>query len=273
MVDPDNNIGNRTRWDIANEAVSTVLTNFDSSIRFGLMLFPSDRQGCDMSFTCQHGAVFIDPQPDNGNQITSFLGATSTCGRICTPIAETLNQLPSYMDRPAYPGLKDASRENYVLLITDGEHCTTCWGDPTDIVRDLRNESPEIKTFVVGFGTDVAGSEQLNMMADAGGTARPGEPRYYQAESAQDLDEALAIISGAVLSCDYALTEVPPNSDELSVYFNNTEVARNAADGWEYNPANNHIVFSGNACTELQSGQVTDLKIIFGCPDDIIIVD
>ncbi|MCG8424329.1 MAG: VWA domain-containing protein [Proteobacteria bacterium] len=276
MINPDNNIGGQTRWAIAHDAIDKVLTNFETSIRFGLMVFPYDQQDCTKATRphdlCHPGAVFEDPQLENQERVTTFLGGTTTCN-ICTPIAGSLNELLPNMGNPAYPGLSDTSRSNYVLLISDGEQCLSCDGDPAEKVQNLRERSPEIKTFVVGFGEDVRGSDQLNAMAENGGTARPGDTKYYQAESAEDLDAALEAISGAVLSCDYELSKVPPDSNELSVYFNNVQVARSASNGWEYNADNNHVVFSGSVCTELQSGRVTDLKIIFGCPDDIIIVD
>ena len=148
-----------------------------------------------------------------------------------------------------------------------------------DAVAALRDESPEIKTYIVGFGESLAGSQQLNAMAEAGGTARtpadpddPTSPVYYEARSSADLDMMLDLIAGSVLSCNYQLAQEPPDSNDLSVFLDNTPLPRGDADGWDYHADNNQIIFSGAACTQLQSGNV-NLKIIFGCPDLIVPVE
>jgi hypothetical protein len=155
-------------------------------------------------------------------------------------------------------------RPNYVLLITDGQ--STC-DDPAPMVASLRLEEPEIKTFVVGFGDGVDPGE-LEDMAEAGGTALGGDTKYYQADDAQALGQAFADIAGNVLSCSYLLDQVPPDPDDLYVYVDAVLVLRDQthANGWDYDPLTNQINFYGPTCSQLQSGTVQGLEIIFGCP-------
>jgi len=250
-------ISGGTKWQVAQQAISDLLMAYGDQILFGLMLYPGLDQACDTGMDCGPGNVFIDVGPDTAADIDMFLGNASTC-RFGTPTAENLDTLPSY------PGLEDTERANYVLLVTDGQ--STC-NDPIPSVTALRNETPEIKTFVVGFGSGVDPTE-LSAMATAGGTARATDPVYYQADSAADLQAAFTAIAGNVLSCSYTLSDVPPDPDLLFIYFDGTAISRDPthADGWDYDPATNQITFYGAACDSLRSGAVTDLVISYGCP-------
>jgi hypothetical protein len=160
--------------------------------------------------------------------------------------------------------LQDATRNNYILLVTDGE--ANC-DDPVPVVETFAARNPPTPTFVVGFG-DGVDPEQLEDMATAGGTALAGNPNYYQADNAAGLQQALDDIVGEVLSCDYDIPTAPDDPDRLSVYFDGIRVPRDptGATGWEYNAANARLTFAGNACAALQSGAVNDLSIVYGCP-------
>jgi hypothetical protein len=120
---------------------------------------------------------------------------------------------------------------------------------------------------VVGFGSAVDPVE-LAAMANAGGTARTASPVYYQADSAQSLATAFGTIAGSVLSCTYTLSDVPPDPSMLYVFFGATAVQRDTShgNGWDYNTGTRQLEFYGAACTSLQSGQVGNLVISYGCP-------
>ena len=253
----NDNIGGGTKWEIAQQAISTLVATHGDSVRFGLMLYPGTNQSGSQGADCGPGAVFIDPAPATASAIDSFLAGAGTTG-FGTPTAEALDILPGYA------GLEDTSRANYVLLITDGQ--STC-DDPVPSVTALRNEVPEIKTFVVGFGSGVDPNE-LNDMATAGGTAKAQTPYYYQADDASSLDAAFASIAGSVLSCSYTLSDVPPDPNLLFIYIDGVQVPQdpNHADGWDYDPATNQITFYGSYCDTLQSGGAGSLIISYGCP-------
>jgi hypothetical protein len=42
------------------------------------------------------------------------------------------------------------------------------------------------------------------------------------------------------------------------------------ADGWDYFPDGDTITFFGAACTELQSGSVAEVKVLYGCPGPVV---
>ena len=250
--------GGETKWNIARNAIYNLFSTYAGQIHFGLSLFPGTDQRCNQGMRCGPGAINVSIAEGSEPTISDFLMSAGTCS-FGTPIAEELTGLLGYA------GLQDTTRTNYVLLVTDG--MATC-DDPVPQVAALRAQTPEVKTFVVGFG-DGVDPAQLTDMAEAGGTARAGTPAYYQADDAALLRAAFASIAGSVLSCEYALSEVPPDPDQLYVYFDGAAVARDPthAGGWDHRTGTNRLTFYGSACDELTSGRVTQLVIIYGCPD------
>lgn len=247
-----------SKWEIAQEALGTVVTTHDGNVRFGLALYPGLDPDCDKGMGCAPGAIFVDVGPATGKSIIEVLSDAKTCD-LGTPTAEELEVLQDY------PGLEALDRPNFVLLVTDGQ--STC-ADPVEMVAALRAQVPPIDTFVVGFGGDVD-PDELNHMAEAGGTALMGDPKYYQADDAQALVDAFDEIAGSVLSCSYVLELVPPDPDELYVYINGMKIPRDPLhmDGWDYDPNTNQVNLYGSACEFLQSGDAMDLQIVFGCPE------
>jgi hypothetical protein len=115
-------------------------------------------------------------------------------------------------------------RSNYVILVTDGEangpgdtSCgsTSCATNPTSCscasTKAAYNlyHTLGVKTFVVGFGSDVAGSTSVDNIAKAGGSALKSDGHY--AYYAADEDALTAALQNAVylaVQGDYATT--PP---------------------------------------------------------------
>ena len=63
----------------------------------------------------------------------------------------------------------------------------------------------------------------------------------------------------------------PPDPSKLYVYENQVLVTRDSThtNGWDFDSATNQVTFYGAACPQLQSGAVSDLTIVYGCPLDI----
>jgi hypothetical protein len=246
-----------TKWTVALSAISNLLTMYDGQIRFGLMLFPGTNQDCSAGMSCGPGTVFVNPAPSNRSAVNTFLMGAHTC-MFGTPTAEALTTLE------AYTGLQDAMRANYILLITDGQ--STCM-DPVPVVTALRMHTPSIRTFAIGFGSQVDPTQLANI-ATAGGTARSATPVYYQADDPTSLASAFSTIAGSVLSCTYTLSQIPPDPSMLYVFFGTTAVPRDSAhaNGWDYNSTTHQLDFYGAACNTLHGGGVGNLVISYGCP-------
>jgi len=250
----DDPVAGQRKWDTAVSAVESLLAQHGDEIRFGLMLYPYGRNSCGA------GSVRVNVDDGTASDIVAALRASGPSGN--TPIGATLDAAFDYAP------LEDVTRSNYVLLLTDGEE--TCEGDGEAAAAALRAKTPEVKTFVVGFGGGVD-ARVLNAMAEAGGTALQGSTKYYQADDAASLASAFADIGGAVLSCSYALSGTPDNAGSIFVYFDGERVPLDAshASGWDYDADTNQVTFYGSACQGLRDGTVKDLVIVNGCSIEI----
>lgn len=191
-------------------AMGDFLTNFGSTARFGLSVFPQSAKGSAAPSACVAGVLWEEVATSNDVETelqehadlirSQIQGIVPNGG---TPIASTLQQLADN------PGLNQADgRDAFILLLTDGlpncndglnqNTCTCvdlnpntgrpwspCFPDARNCMDDdrvvqtiqvLRDKN--IKTIVVAFGADV-GNElalgPLNAMAEAGGFARSCE--------------------------------------------------------------------------------------------------
>jgi len=171
----DDSISGGRKWDIEKNAIQTILNSFSNSIRFGLSLFP-------WTVECNVGQVLVNVGDNTASQIMNTLSQNGPNG--ATPLASSLKAMNNYS------GIHDPNRRNFILLTTDG--MDTCSGDPTgepvQAVRELYNSG--VGVFVVGFGSGVD-ANTLSNMATAGGYPRAGNPKYYQCDNAQELNQAL----------------------------------------------------------------------------------
>lgn len=189
-------VGAKSKWSIATEALTTVLTTYQQTIDFGLMIFPDPNQ-------CSPGKVLVPVGPNNASAILGKLGVAPPQYGNYTPMAQTLDVAA------VTPGLQDPGYSNHVLLITDGyQYCYPYDAStrflPVNAVGKIT--AMGIKTHVVGFG-DAVDALVLNKMAAAannkiapgcdvtGTDPKSGNNCYYQANSPQQLLDALKKIA------------------------------------------------------------------------------
>lgn len=179
--------GGTTRWDVAKSAVRAVLTKYTAKLPLGMTIFP--RSGCDSQ-------VVTEPVYGSQASIEAAMNASGPSGSTPSGTAMQDVQLVS--------ALSDPKRAQYIILITDGgPGCAggidTCAGTVNEITK-ARMRSPSISTFVVGFGGGLAASESacLTQMAVAGGKPTASVEKYYKANTADDLNNALAEIMKVV---------------------------------------------------------------------------
>lgn len=177
-----------SRWDLAVDAFNELANTYEGQLPIGLSVFANDG-------SCEGGRLIIPP-------------AYATAGRIrqaiiqfgpfsATPTSPTIENLRKE------PALRDPARQQYMLLLTDGEpNCAADEPQTTyDALTAARLQSPSIKTFVVGFGNlPPEAAEAMDKMAEAGGTALTGAPhKYYTAEDLPALKAALMKILATVM--------------------------------------------------------------------------
>lgn len=258
--------GTESKWKVAVDALVKLTTNNTDKIRFGLSLFP-DTTG----EKCAQDAIAIPVGPGNESAIQTLLTNALDTADDNWPDGPCVTNIDTAMEQAAaHPPLKDQTRDNFALLITDGKQagCDEAGGDDgtTQIITDmLQNDS--IATFVVGFG-DGVDPNQLNIFADAGGvpTSDPNT-RFYDAADQASLDQALAAIAKKAFGCVLTLEQVPETVTSIYVFFDDQEVPRDPShqNGWDYDPNTNKLTFYGQACQDLQDSKVKDLDIVYGC--------
>lgn len=174
-----------------------------------------------------------------------------------TPIAGSLNTAWNYYAGSGFTTpIQQLCQRSYVILITDGEE--TCGGAPVTAARNLRSSaagtlpdpgtftyngnSYDIKTYVIGFGSDTEGSPTLNSMARAGGTAKNalGAPDLtngtaYSAADFTQLKQALRTVINAIRADNLTATApvIMPRMDSNSRYFYMTKFRPKDVYQWE----------------------------------------
>jgi hypothetical protein len=130
-------------------------------------------------------------------------------------------------------------------------------------------EAQHIPTYVIGLPGSAAYSSVLDQFATAGGTARSTEPFYYDVTTTDSaaLETALAQIAAKITAtCSFPLSPPPQDPAKINVYFDNSVVPKDPANGWTYDNGTATLTLVGLACNEILSGEVLNLRVIAGCP-------
>jgi hypothetical protein len=130
-------------------------------------------------------------------------------------------------------------------------------------VQDLADAG--IQTFVIGMPGSEPYEDLLNGMAELGGTAREGTPKYYSVADTEALKAALGKIAASVaISCEVPLDYDPPDPDYVNVFFDGVVVPYDPEQGWEWKE-DGVVAVRGVACDQLMSGDVVELQVFAGC--------
>jgi hypothetical protein len=165
-----------SKWAIAVGAIEAFTGALDTTVRFGLELFPrlpapgvcvtlGERIGGTTASNdqCEEGEVLVPPGLGTSGAIDAAIDVETT--ELCrsTPIGAGLDTALTGLMSVAVAG-----REQYVVLITDGQD--TC-ENPLPFVDALT--AAGIGTYVIGFDASGSGVDRptLNDAACAGGTA------------------------------------------------------------------------------------------------------
>jgi hypothetical protein len=285
--------GTPTKYDQTATAIKNAVTSAAAAqIYWGLIFFPSDG-------SCGIGsAPDVDIGPDGASQIPGVLTGNGPNGS--TPAHKAIDlAIQSY-------NLITDDRAHFILLATDGmpncegdpvtlpTYCSVdadcnnpdlyceptgmpppypaglCMPKPKDLAINeitLANEGYGIKTYVVGMDIDTGVADTLNRMAEAGGTARSGDTKYYPVSDQASLEQTLTNITMQIISCTFALDQQPPaDPSYIGVSVDGTPVPRDPTqtNGWDVSFEQNTITFYGDACATLQSNPAA-VSVTFAC--------
>ncbi|MCA9625101.1 MAG: VWA domain-containing protein, partial [Myxococcales bacterium] len=286
MSDPGATMG-LTKWDELNAATDTALTQYESTIDFGLMMYPTGDE-------CATEGPQVLFGPKNKTPIVGALQGTVPAGG--TPTAAALNNAAASLT-----ALGDPEAPKFVILATDGgpncnyfldasndcsctyaqaPYCCTsypfscvfgssCLDDQgtLDVIASLGTQG--IGTFVIGLPGTTEYEGLLNAMAIAGGHPQMGGTTdYYAVTDQSSLLTALQTIAVSVISCQIHLDMAPQVPDGVSVFIDGQEVPRDKTktNGWDYTDDTYlTIELYGMACNELQNGDEHQLTATFEC--------
>ncbi len=124
-----------------------------------------------------------------------------------------------------------------------------------------------IPVYVVGVPGSAPYASLLDELAQAGGTARSTEPRYYAVNTSDQADFTAAIFSIAATitgSCTLTLDQVPPDPMAVNVFLGGQALPQMGADGWTLSGLT--VTILGQSCQAIQTGAVLDVRVVAGCP-------
>lgn len=272
-------------------------------VDIGAALFPDriDTSGCGAGrevFPVGKG----DPKPlsdatPQGPRTLSFAAALRTAPSGGTPTSATLSKLT--------PSLLNLGRKTFVLLATDGgpncnvtascdastclpniegaEGCTpafnccapsksfpdagaNCLDSDASVAAVKTLAAAGVKTLVVGIPGSGPYASLLDEMALAGGVPRQATPRYYAVDQLDSLADVLTQVTAEVLvSCDLTLAKPAEHPELTNVYLDGKILPQDEANGWTFS-AGDGVTLHGSSCNDLESGAVTNIQVVVGCP-------
>lgn len=271
--------GQLSRWDVLRDGLQRVVLPFDTQIAIGAKFYPEPPpRNPTAEEACQTDqGVGFPPTRGNFRQILDVFATSEPRGG--TPTAEALRTAASFLTQQrgvartlvlATDGAPNCNREldPDVCVCTTTTSCRTrpdqgrysCLDDvrAVDQVRRIAQEQ-SIPVYVIGIGgTDSPQFVQvLDRMAVAGGRPRPTAPRFYNVQSAGDLNDALENIRDSVAGCTYLTPSSPVDPDAISVQLDGKTIPRDTTrtNGWDWvDQAYGTIAFFGDACTIASAG-------------------
>ncbi|HKP55701.1 MAG TPA: vWA domain-containing protein [Polyangiales bacterium] len=266
---PDGASDSTPKWDLVVPAVNQVIQATDTTISWGLKVFP-EGEGDECIATSVTNHIDVELAAMNAAKVTGAVMATTPKGN-GTPTGDAVLQGLKYLQ-----SLTDKNPK-YILLATDGE--PSC-PKPSDSARPHAVQSiamaasAGIHTFVLGVATTKkSATSVLNDMAVAGMEPRADDPnplasRYYLANTKDQLASALQQITGQISGCTFNWDDPPPVPENIAVKVGGVKAPRDPKDGWDYSSGDHKsIEVRGSWCDKIKTSAKNVVEIIFGCPD------
>jgi hypothetical protein len=298
VLDRSGSMSENNKWDTIRAVLADIVTKIGPRARFGAAVFPDPA-----SDNCTPGVEVMSlrqgdsPAGKPGPTRDALMQSTWIPAGGGTPTASTLSSL--------IPKLKGLPGKTFAILATDGgPNCNgafTCTvdqcipnientlgcppGGPPNCCTQLPDgpyacldtaattsavasmASAGVPVYVVGVPGSGPYAGVLDGLATAGGTARPGEPRYYAVDTPDQaaLAAALSKIAAKITAtCTLHLDNPPPDENKVNVFFDGKPVPQAGPDGWTL--SGKIVTLLGASCQKVLDGDVLDVRIVAGCP-------
>jgi hypothetical protein len=283
------------KWTALLAALERALPRIERNVSLGLVTFPQAMPAgvprSQESVCALRTALDLEPRLNAAATIMARLRADRPEGPTPTQGAEEVAGR-WFVNEP------DREGGRYIILATDGApNCNTaldplscrCTAGPascdpamnsfaainclddaraTEAIRLFRHQ--EIFTYVVGLNGAEAYAPVLEAMADEGGRARAASPRFYPANTANELVRELTAITSGIADCRFALDAPPPDPALVDLRLDGASLVHDPGhrDGWDWSDtARREIRFHGPTCERVSAATGgSRLVAAFGCP-------
>ncbi|HET6146655.1 MAG TPA: vWA domain-containing protein [Polyangia bacterium] len=255
-----------SKWNQATAAVTQAVMSSEGSIRWGLKLFQSGDQACQVTAGAE-----VPIALNNAAAITQALTDADPNGS--TPTTAAITRGGDYLDTLTTPNPR------FMVLVTDGQ--PTCrpgsnnnnGGDDANAITAVMTQATRgFGTFVIGIAQ--AGNAQadgtLTSMSTNGLHPRAGTPNYYVVNNTAELVTALNAIGTQVASCTFTLDTPPPNPANVRVEGDGQTIPPNDVNGWIYEPGMRSITLKGSYCDRVLNSTIQNVVVLFGCGSEPI---
>jgi hypothetical protein len=261
--------GGQNRWEAAHSAITSVVSQLDSIVRFGLTTYQS-ADGGSVPDECPIFDTQVSIALNNFSAINMSFPASFPGGED-TPTGESITELVIDLDAAGLP----TDGPTIIVLATDGEPDTCSVPDPQNgqaeaVAAATASHAAGYDIFVLSVGDDV-GESHLQDMANVGvGLAEngsEGDATFWVATDPASLEAAFNEIIGASISCEVKFDKAIANRqracDEGTITLGGSVL--DCPTEWKLQDGSNDtIVLLGAACDAWKAGGVT-LTAVFPC--------
>jgi hypothetical protein len=260
--------GAESKWAVASSVVQSIVAS-ETPANWGLQLMTDDGANA-----CSSPVVAVPLGPSNATGIRSELSRRAPGGVLVnpgnTPTQDAIDNVWRHLSERTGDGRRA------ILLITDGAPDCGSVNDPlasdvTGAVQAIAMASASgFPTLIAGLAIAPEAEASLSQMAQSGGLARAGTPRYFPVSSRADLDAAVRALITQVATCVYTIPPGDPSGitsrSNISVHLDAASVPRDTThvNGWDYlDAAQTSLQLYGGACDAALAGGA--VSVVFLC--------
>ncbi len=306
MSEPSEADEEQSRWQVLRAIVTAIVVRFDGSMNFGLVQFPAaDASPNQVDRACNSNlSPSVPVSPDNGGAV---LAAIPVEGQLegedpfvpagAAPMAAAVKIAREHL-------VEDLDRQLTKAIIVISDSTANCSDSAVTISEKLETLDTDLQaqileaaaagipTFVVGIDIadeltpndaldpDAPGDGQPDAinpfeifaeLATLGGSARPGQVRFYRAADLDELLDRLAELPDAILACSLPLDPAPDYPGLIEVEVDSSPVLHHQAptcegDGYHFSEDSlGEIILCGAACDRFQASG--EFSVRYRCPD------
>jgi hypothetical protein len=253
--------GGQNRWEATHSAITSVISDFEAIVRFGLTTYQSNDG--NINPPCPIMDTQVDMNLNNFSTVNASYPVVFPGGED-TPTGDSIDAVVSIIQADPPP----AEGPTIIVLATDGEPDTCEVPDPQNgqaesVGAATAAHAAGIDLFVLSVGTDVSGAhlqEMANVGAGLPANGSGGDASFWVSTDPAQLENAFFDIITSSISCDVQMDE---RFDDKAQACNEGDVRLNGTplscpSDWQVKPGVDDVIeLVGAACDTFKSGDTT----------------